>query len=239
MDYYTYDFNPPAPPPRAPREPRILGKLVLSAVLGASLALGAFFGIESFAGSEAPAALADPVPAVEAIPAISVMAEEYSPSAVGEAVIPAVVTVEIGRQTSGGLVAQGSGSGVIIDSTGYIVTNDHVAGDADSLRVVLADGRIYEATLIGTDPVTDLAVLDIDADDLTAVEFGSTDEMVVGDTTIAVGSPLGLKGGPSLTVGVLSAVGREVQTSSTSILYGMLQTDAPITQGSSASRHSR
>jgi S1-C subfamily serine protease len=130
-------------------------------------------------------------------------------------------------------VAQGSGSGVIIDSSGYIVTNDHVAGDAESIRVVLSDGRIYEATLIGTDPVTDLAVLDIDAENLTAVDFGSTDGMQVGDTAIAIGNPLGLDGGPSLTVGVLSAFGREVRTSATSVLYGMLQTDAPITQGSS------
>ncbi|HSR44717.1 MAG TPA: trypsin-like peptidase domain-containing protein, partial [Acidimicrobiia bacterium] len=159
--------------------------------------------------------------------------DTLSPAAVGEAVVPAVVTVQIGAQTAGGVITQGSGSGVIIDESGHIVTNDHVAGDADSLRVVLSDGRIYEATLVGTDPVTDLAVLDIDAGDLTAVDFGSTDGMNVGDTAIAVGSPLGLNGGPSLTVGVLSAFGREVRTSSTSILYGMLQTDAPITQGSS------
>lgn len=233
MDYYTYDFDPPPAPPPRPENPRLFGKLLLAAVLGAALAIAALVGIETISGGDDATALADPAPAVEAMPAISLMDEEYSPTAVGEAVVPAVVTVEIGRQTPGGVVSQGSGSGVIIDPSGYIVTNDHVAGSAESLRVVLSDGRIYEATLIGTDPVTDLAVLDIDAGNLTAVEFGATDDMVVGDAAIAIGNPLGLKGGPSLTVGVLSAFGREVQTSSTSILYGMLQTDAPITQGSS------
>lgn len=229
MDYYAHDFQSPS---SKPHRSGGFGRLLIAAILGGALALGGSFGLETLRSQEAAPA-AEPSPAVNARPAVAVMGGVLSPAAVGEAVVPAVVTVQIGAQTSRGVVTQGSGSGVIIDKSGHIVTNDHVAGDADSLRVVLSDGRIYEATLVGTDPVTDLAVLDIDAGNLTAVDFGSTDGMQVGDTTIAVGNPLGLNGGPSLTVGVLSAFGREVQTSSTSILYGMLQTDAPITQGSS------
>ncbi|NIR40838.1 MAG: PDZ domain-containing protein [Actinobacteria bacterium] len=132
----------------------------------------------------------------------------------------------------GGL--SGSGSGVIIDAGGLIVTNDHVIAAGTQYEVVLSDGRTaYEATLVGTDPLTDLAVLKIEAEGLTPIRFGDTSELRVGDSAVAVGSPLGLEGGPSLTVGVLSAFGRQVQVSNDDVLYGMLQTDAPITQGSS------
>jgi S1-C subfamily serine protease len=86
---------------------------------------------------------------------------------------------------------------------------------------------------VGTDPLTDLAVLQVEAGGLSAIEWGVADSLVVGDRAIAVGSPLGLEGGPSLTVGVISAFDRQVQTGPTDVLYGMLQTDAPITNGSS------
>jgi S1-C subfamily serine protease len=90
--------------------------------------------------------------------------------------------------------------------------------------------------VIGTDAFTDLAVLDIEATGLLPIEQGSTTELEIGDAAIAVGNPLGLQGGPSLTVGVISAFERQVQTgpnSQTDVLFGMLQTDAPITSGSS------
>jgi S1-C subfamily serine protease len=122
---------------------------------------------------------------------------------------------------------------VVYDTEGHIITNDHVAAGGPAYRVVFADGRVYEASLVGTDPVTDLAVLKIEADALIPIELGAADDLSVGDPTVAVGNPLGLDGGPSLTVGVLSAVDRQVQTSASDILHGMLQTDAPITQGSS------
>ena len=231
MDYYTHDFEPPNP--SSPATSRGFGRLLVASILGASVALAGSYGLGALTATEEPVVVAEPARAIDAMPAVAAMADDYSPAAVGEVVVPAIVTVQVGAQTRTGVVAQGSGSGVIIDSSGHIITNDHVAGDAGSIRVVLSDGRIYEATLIGTDPVTDLAVLDIDAENLTAVDFGSTDGMQVGDTAIAIGNPLGLDGGPSLTVGVLSAFGREVRTSATSVLYGMLQTDAPITQGSS------
>jgi S1-C subfamily serine protease len=231
MDYYIYDFERPQTPP--PRRKQGWGRLLLAATLGAAVALAGSAGLEVWIAAEEPIPVAVPAAPVDALPTMVEIDDEYSPAAVGEAVVPAVVTVQIGAQTPTGVIPQGSGSGVIIDTAGFIVTNDHVAGDAGSLRVVLSDGRVYEATLVGTDPVTDLAVLRIDADNLTAVRFGSTEEMQVGDATVAIGNPLGLDGGPSLTVGVLSAFGREVRTSATSTLYGMIQTDAPITQGSS------
>ena len=155
------------------------------------------------------------------------------PAAVGATVIPSVVTVEVGSAGPDGFLAQGSGSGVILDTAGHIATNDHVAEIANDHQVILADGRVYDAELIGTDPLTDLAVLKITATDLVPIEFGAADELTVGDPAVAVGSPLGLEGGPSLTVGVVSAFGRQVQTGADSVLFGMLQTDAPITSGSS------
>jgi len=153
--------------------------------------------------------------------------------AIGDAVIPSIVTVEIGSNANGSFAKIGSGSGVVYDTAGHIVTNDHVAGAASAARVVLSDGRIYDADLVGTDPLTDLAVLHISATGLQPITIGSTAGLDVGSPAIAVGSPLGLDGGPSLSVGVISALGRQVQTDAETILYGMLQTDAPITSGSS------
>jgi len=155
-------------------------------------------------------------------------------SDVGEAVIPSVVTVQIiGTAFDGAENLLGSGSGVVYDDRGHIVTNDHVVAAGTSYEIVLADGRVYPAELVGSDPTTDLAILSVTASDLRPIRFGDTSELTVGDPAVAVGSPLGLNGGPSLTVGVLSAFGREVRTDPSSHLYGMLQTDAPITQGSS------
>jgi S1-C subfamily serine protease len=122
---------------------------------------------------------------------------------------------------------------VVYDDQGHILTNDHVVAAGTSYEVVLSNGTVYPAELVGSDSTTDLAVLRVTADGLLPIELGQTEELTVGDPAVAVGSPLGLRGGPSLTVGVVSAFGREVRTDSTTTLYGMLQTDAPITQGSS------
>jgi len=154
-------------------------------------------------------------------------------SAVGEQVIPSVVTVQIrGASFQGDDVVLGSGSGVVYDDDGHIITNEHVVAAGDIYEVVLSDGRIYPAEVVGVDAMTDLAVLVVTAQDLTPIRIGASDGLAVGDPAVAVGSPLGLDGGPSLTVGVISAFGREVNTGSSS-LFGMLQTDAPITSGSS------
>ena len=154
-------------------------------------------------------------------------------STIGEAVVPSIVTVQVyARVGNLGNALLGSGSGVIYDAEGRIVTNAHVVDSGAAFEVVLADGRVYEATVVGIDAATDLAVLDISADDSAPISLGTTDALRVGEPAVAVGSPLGLEGGPSLTIGVLSAFDREVQTDATT-LYGMMQTDAPITEGSS------
>jgi len=157
-------------------------------------------------------------------------------SAVGLKVVPSIVTVQVGADNAAGsFQGVGSGSGVVLDTSGSIATNHHVVDGAETVRVIFQDGRIYDAEVVGTDQLTDLAVIRIDGDGLTPIDVGSTRGLVIGDAAIAVGNPLGLTGGASLTVGVVSAFGREVQVgpAPTDRLFGMLQTDAPITNGSS------
>ncbi len=164
-------------------------------------------------------------------------------SAVAARAIPAIVTVEVGDNVSmpsGGeteLVfrAFATGSGVVFRSDGYILTNNHVVEDTVITKVVFSDGRRFIAEVVGTDPLTDIAVLKIDATGLASIEFADIDELAIGDEAIAVGSPLGLEGGPSVTAGVVSAFNRQLTTGpgQNDALYGLLQTDAPITLGSS------
>lgn len=124
---------------------------------------------------------------------------------------------------------QALGSGFIIDPAGYIVTNNHVIDGADSVRVKLDDDHEYEATVVGTDPLTDLALLKIDAGrELPAVSFGNSDKAEVGDWVMAVGNPFGLGG--TVTAGIISARGRNIDAGP---YDDFLQVDAPINKGNS------
>jgi serine protease Do len=133
------------------------------------------------------------------------------------------------KAPEGGLEQRGLGSGVIVSSDGYIVTNNHVVRGADELSVNLADGRKLDAKVIGTDSATDLAVLKVEATGLTAAKLGSSDAMEVGDWVIALGTPFGLE--QTVTAGIISAKGR----SSVGITdyEDFLQTDAAINPGNS------
>lgn len=146
--------------------------------------------------------------------------------------IPSIVTVQSFDAEARSL---GSGSGVVIRSEGYIVTNDHVIVGADTMKVITSDGLGFPARLVGTDPLMDIAVLKVETRDLVAIEFGAMDGVQAGEPAIAVGNPLGLDGGPSVTAGVISAFNRTLVTDfiTGQSLYGLLQTDAPITRGSS------
>ena len=146
--------------------------------------------------------------------------------------IPSIVTV---RNLNEELGVAGSGSGVVVRSDGFIVTNAHVIDGAHTLRAIMSDGLSYPAELVGTDPVMDIAVLKVGASDLPYIRFGSMEGLRTGEPAIAVGNPLGLDGGPSVTAGVISAFDRSLVTNPLTgdSLYGLLQTDAPITRGSS------
>src|SRR5690606_9803165 len=121
------------------------------------------------------------------------------------------------------------GSGVIVSSDGYVLTNDHVVEGADAIEVLLADGTRAPARIIGTDPETDLAVLRIDVRDLPALEFGDADAARVGDVVLAVGNPFGV--GQTVTMGIISALGRTQLGINT--FENFIQTDAAINPGNS------
>ncbi len=128
----------------------------------------------------------------------------------------------------------GSGSGVIISKDGYIVTNNHVVKDASDkgIRVILTDKREFTAKLIGTDPNTDVAVIKIDADNLSVASVGNSDEVQVGQWVLAIGNPLGLNN--TVTAGIVSALGRNVNISGdTYAINNFIQTDAAINPGNS------
>ena len=123
---------------------------------------------------------------------------------------------------------EGQGSGFLIDATGYIVTNNHVAGGADEITVTLQDGRKFDATLIGSDPKTDLALIKVEASGLPYVAFGDSDKARVGDWIVAIGNPFGLGG--TATAGIVSARGRDIGSGQ---YDDYLQLDAPINFGNS------
>lgn len=125
------------------------------------------------------------------------------------------------------------GSGIIATSDGYIVTNAHVVSDASTLKVILSSGKTYEAKLIGSDSVTDLALIKIDAAGLAAATFGSSDDLKVADTVMAVGNPGGEEFSSTVTVGYISALNREITNSETGYTMKAIQTDAAINPGNS------
>ncbi len=124
---------------------------------------------------------------------------------------------------------QGAGSGVIIDKTGYILTNNHVVGGATEVTVTMADKQEYKAKVVGTDPLTDLAVIKIEPkESLTAAALGSSDQLQVGDWVLAIGNPFGLNN--TVTAGIVSAKGRVIGAGP---YDDFIQTDAPINPGNS------
>jgi S1-C subfamily serine protease len=163
---------------------------------------------------------------------------------VAEQVRPAIVQItnlqaQGGQLISGPSVPSGVGSGVIYDNQGHILTNNHVVAGAQQLQVSLPDRRSFKATLVGADPQTDLAVLQIQGDSLPVASLGDSGQLQVGDWVVAIGNALALPGGPTVTQGVVSALGRTVQepgdqpNTAGPFLFNVVQTDAPINPGNS------
>ena len=127
----------------------------------------------------------------------------------------------------------GVGTGEIIDDQGHVLTNNHVIDGAERILVTLSDGRAFEAELIGGDPTLDLAVLRIEAEGLVPIPIGTSSNLVVGDQVIAIGHALNLPGGPTITGGWISALGRSIDVSQTVTMQNLIQTDAAINPGNS------
>lgn len=131
---------------------------------------------------------------------------------------------------------KGLGSGYIISEDGYIVTNDHVAGNATKITITLTDGRQFDAKLIGSDSASDICLLKIDGDDLPYVTLGNSDDIIIGEWVIALGNPFGLfelNDKPTVTVGVVSASGMNLDAINNRYYLNMIQTDASINGGNS------
>lgn len=127
-------------------------------------------------------------------------------------------------------VTRGAGSGVVISKDGYIMTNNHVIENASKVTVTTAKGKEYEATLVGTDPTNDVAVIKVKASNMKPVTFGNSDQLEAGDMAVAVGNPLGELGG-TVTAGIISATDRELNINGTTM--HLLQTDSSINPGNS------
>ena len=158
---------------------------------------------------------------------------------IAEIATKTIVQLQVGeRNEDDEFISVGGGSGVVINEKGLIITNHHVIDKATDVRVVFEDGRMYEATVIGSDKLTDIGVVKIQNEKLIPISFGNSESIFVGDLAVAIGHPLTLGAAPTVTTGVISALNRRLDVGSESMnnavtLFGLIQTDAPITRGSS------
>lgn len=207
----------------------VFGLMALTGLTGAAVGGGAVYWAvrERLNALDAPAA-AEAVSLPTTAQTITVDITSAIEDAVAQ-VGPAVVTV-INHQ--GGFGAQASGSGVIISADGYILTNNHVVDGYRTLEVIFQDARRVEAKLVGTDAFADVAVLKIEGEVPAFASLGNSDSLQPGETVIAIGSPLGTFRN-TVTVGVVSATGRTMDTQDGYQMEDLIQTDAAINSGNS------
>jgi putative serine protease PepD len=221
-------FAGPAPESTGAKQPRRGTALMVALALGAGLLGGATGAgvVSALDDDEAPAETSslDPAPSGQQATTLSDVED------VAAQVLPGVVSIAVN-----GPRGIGTGSGVVISSDGQILTNNHVVEGGGDINVTFHDGTTASAEVVGTDPTTDLAVIQAeDVSGLTAVELGSSDDLQVGQQVVAIGSPFGLEG--TVTTGIVSALERPVSAGSGtggSAVIDAIQTDAPINPGNS------
>ena len=188
-------------------------------------AFGFALAVAAAAGHPAPAFARTPSQAGRIVPAMV------------RGALPAVVSIMTRRiehdQFNQAIPKAGMGSGVLVDRRGYILTNSHVVEGAEEIKVTLPDERRFRAVLVGADPFYDLAVLKIEGKKLPALPLGDSARLAVGETVVAIGSPLWIEGGPTVTVGIVSALGRSMEERGLPVLHDLIQTDAAINPGNS------
>ena len=186
--------------------------------------------------------LPDPVTITETIKEKEVVMPRVDSSevvSIAEIATKTIVQLQVGeRNENDEFFSVGGGSGVVINEKGLIITNHHVIDDATDVRVIFEDGRMYESEIIGSDRLTDIGVIKINIESLTPISFGNSSDILVGDLAVAIGHPLTLGAAPTVTTGIISALDRRLDVGSDAMntgvtLFGLIQTDAPITRGSS------
>jgi putative serine protease PepD len=209
--------------------------------LVAALVAGAFIGVGGGAATYAALSSGDTKTVVRQVtvgdsqPASS--SSGLSVNAIYQRTHKGVVEITVSGRTQespfGGQTQQAQGSGFVYDTEGRIVTNEHVVDGAQSVSVKLWNGKSYDATVVGTDPSTDLAVLDIDAPAsvLSPLPLGDSDKVQVGNTVVAIGSPFGLE--QTVTAGIVSALHRQMTSPNNFTIDNSIQTDAAINHGNS------
>lgn len=220
------------------------GKKVLVVVLSLCLAVGAGFGGGFFAayyllGGGNYSGVSNPITInpTDQVDTAEAVAAKVIPSVVGISTTTEVIRENLFGMQSGQRI-QGVGTGFIVSEDGFIVTNSHVVGDgsAETIVVQLTDGREMEGTVLWNDTILDLAVVKIDARNLTAAELGDSDEVNIGAYAVAIGNPFGLAFDRSVTQGVISGLDRTITVGGTGqgvTMEGLMQTDASINSGNS------
>lgn len=210
--------------------------IMLGIIGGVLLGTGVTFAILGLLGifqePEPP-----PAPTIPPAPVLTAPAPTGPPPTFGDTVTATDVAARVAPSTVAIVISsmfgEGGGSGVVYGTDGYIITNHHVVERDGDLSIIFADGARFPATLIGSDPITDIAVVLVEREDVTPLEIGSVADLAIGEPAVAVGNPLGLEGGPTVTAGIVSALNRKLDVTLDTTLYGMVQTDAPIAPGSS------
>lgn len=161
------------------------------------------------------------------------MLDAYSQAVISvtDKVSPSVVNIKVHKKTRSKYGTSAGGSGFILSPEGFIVTNNHVVEDQEKVEVELQDGRTFNADLVGLDPYTDLAVLKIYTENLSNVSFVKNTELRVGQLAIAIGNPFGFQ--CTVTTGVISALGRSLQSRTGRMIDNVIQTDAALNPGNS------
>jgi S1-C subfamily serine protease len=175
-----------------------------------------------------PTATPEPVAAAQGLPSIADVIEKSIPW------VASITTETVVRGRFFNFPDEGAGSGIVVRSDGYLVTNYHVIQGANEIKVHLPGSETYNALVVGFDEVTDLAVLKINGTELPAAAFADSDAVRMGDWVITLGNALGLEGGPSVTLGIVSGLGRTITTERYPYaFFDLIQTDAAINNGNS------
>ncbi len=245
----TYSAGPPIGPEPTERPPRPKGTRVLTVgIVSAALAAGAVGGVigvrylgttlgQQRATTSVPST-SPPVSSGGGSVQSASASSNLNVSQVSSKVSPGVVDINTVLGVTGAIYGEAAGTGMIISSSGEILTNNHVVAGASTIRVTIpSQGHSYKASVVGVDPSLDVALLKINATGLHPVSIGNSSTAAVGQPVVAIGNALGLGGNPTVTSGIVSSLNRSITASSpagpSEHLTGLIQTDAPINPGNS------